>query len=35
MGISKKVDFSETNAASDLKVDRCKQLIECMKLCKY
>ena len=35
MGKSKKVDFSETIAASDLKVGRCRQLIEFMKVCKY
>ena len=28
-------DFSETIAASDLKVGRCKQLIEFMKVCEY
>ena len=28
-------DFSETIAASDLKVGRCRQLIELMKLCEY
>ena len=27
--------FSETIAASDLKVGRCRQLIEFMKLCEY
>ena len=31
----KTVDFSETIAASDLKVGRCKQLIELMKVCEY
>ena len=31
----KAVDFSETIAASDLKVGRCRQLIEFMKLCEY
>ena len=31
----KTVDFSETIAASDLKVGRCRQLIEFMKVCKY
>ena len=31
----KAVDFSETIAASDLKVDRCRQLIEIMKVCEY
>ena len=31
----KKVDFSETIAACDLKVGRCRQLIEFMKVCEY
>ena len=31
----KTVDFSETIAACDLKVGRCKQLIEFMKVCEY
>ena len=31
----KTVDFSETIAACDLKVGRCKQLIEIMKVCEY
>ena len=31
----KKVDFSETIAASDLEVGRCRQLIELMKVCEY
>ena len=31
----KTLDFSETIATSDLKVGRCKQIIEFMKLCKY
>ena len=31
----KSVDFSETIAASELKVGRCRQLIEFMKLCEY
>ena len=31
----KTVDFSETIAASDLKVGRCGQLIEFMKVCEY
>ena len=31
----KTVDFSETIPASDLKVGRCRQLIEIMKVCKY
>ena len=35
MGKVKTVDFSETIAASDLKVGRCRQLIEFMKLCEY
>ena len=29
------VDFSETIAVSDMKVGRCRQLIEFMKLCEY
>ena len=32
MGKVKTVDFSETIAASDLKVGRCRQLIEFMKV---
>ena len=31
----KTVDFSETIAASDLKVGSCRQLIEFIKLCEY
>ena len=31
----KRVDFSETIAASDLKVGRCRQLIEFMKVFEY
>ena len=31
----KKVDFSETIAASDLKVSRSRDLIEYMKVCEY
>ena len=31
----KKVDFSETIAARDLKVGRCRQLIEFMKVFEY
>ena len=31
----KRVDFSETIAACDLKVGRCRQLIEFMKVCEY
>ena len=35
MGKVKTVDFSESIAASDLKVGRCRQLIEFMKVCEY
>ena len=31
----KRVDFSETIAACDLKVVRCRQLIEIMKVCEH
>ena len=31
----KTVDFSETIAACDLKVDRCRQIIEIMKVFEY
>ena len=31
----KRVKFSETLAASDLKVSRCRHLIEFMKVCEY
>ena len=31
----KTVDFSETIAVCDLKVGRCRQLIEIMKVCEY
>ena len=31
----KTVDFSETVAASDLKVGRSRHLIECMMVCEY
>ena len=31
----KTMDFSEIIAASDLKVGRCRQLIEFMKVCEY
>ena len=31
----KTVDFSETIAASDLKVGGCRQLIEFLKVCEY
>ena len=33
MGKVKTVDFSESIAAYDLKVGRCRQLIEIMKVC--
>ena len=33
-GKVKTVDFLETIAASDLKVGRCRQLIEFMKVCE-
>ena len=35
MGKVKTVDFSETIVASDLKVGRCRQLIEFLKVCEY
>ena len=35
MGKSEMVNFSETIAAYDLKVGRCRQLIEFMKVCEY
>ena len=35
MGKVKTFDFSETIATSDLKVGRCRQLIEIMKVCEY
>ena len=35
MGKMKTVDFSATIAACDLKVGRCRQLMEIMKVCKY
>ena len=31
----KTLDFSEAFAACDLKVGRCRQLFECMKVCEY
>ena len=31
----KTVAFSETIAASDLNVGRCRQLVEFMKVCEY
>ena len=35
IGKSENSGFSETIAACDLKVGRCRQLIESMKLCEY
>ena len=35
MGKKVTVEFSETIAACDLKVVRCRQLIEIMKVCEY
>ena len=35
MGKSEKSGFSETVAACDLKVGRCRQLNEIMKVCEY
>ena len=35
MGNSETVDFSETMAASDLKISRSSHLIEYMKVCEY
>ena len=35
MGKVQTVDFSESIAASDLKVGRSRHLIECMKVCEY
>ena len=35
MGKSETVFFLETIAACDLKVGRCRQLIEFMKVCEY
>ena len=35
MGKVKTADFSESIAASDLKVGRCRQIIEFMKVCEY
>ena len=35
MGKSENSGFFETFAASDLKVGRCRQLIEFMKVCEY
>ena len=35
MGKSENSGFSETIAASDLIVGRCRQIIEYMKVCEY
>ena len=35
MGKSETVDFSETIAVSHLKVGRCRQLIEFLKVCEF
>ena len=35
IGKSENSGFPESNAASDLKVGRCRQLIEVMKVCEY
>ena len=35
MGKSENSEFSETIAASDLKVSRSSHLMECMKVCEY
>ena len=35
MGKVKTSDFSETIATSNLKVGRCRQLIDFMKVCEY
>ena len=35
MGKNEIVDFSESSAPCDLKVGRCRQLIEFMKVCEY
>ena len=35
MGKVKTVDFSETIEVCDLKVGRCRQLIEFLKVCEY
>ena len=35
MGKSENSVFSETIAASDLKIGRCRQPIEIMKVCEY
>ena len=35
MGKGEKVNFSETIAVCDMKVGRCRQLIEIMMVCEY
>ena len=35
MGKVQTMDFSETIAASDQRVGRCRQVIEFMKVCEY
>ena len=35
MGTVITLDFTETFAACDLKVGRCRQLFEIMKVCEY
>ena len=35
MGKRENIEFSGTIAACDLKVGRCRQLIEIMKVCEY
>ena len=35
MGKSETADFSEIIAACDLKVGRCRQIIQIMKVCEY
>ena len=35
MGKSENIGFLETIAAFDLKVGRCRQLIDIMKVCEY
>ena len=35
MGKSENSGFSETIAACDMKVDRCRKLVEFMKVCEY
>ena len=35
MGKSETMDFSETIVACDMKVGRCRQQIEILKVCEY